>query len=59
MTFNFLGGKLPKMLTSAKFAEIISIIYLIEILNVFQNIYSFRELKCKTKLLQGFIQTLV
>ena len=45
-------------MTSAHFAEIISITYLIEFLFVFQKIHSFTELKCKTKLLHGYTQTL-
>ena len=42
----FFRKKFPKALTSAQFAEIILIIYLIEVLLVFQKIYM--ELKCKT-----------
>ena len=59
MFLNFFRKKFPKALTSEQFAEIILIIYLIDVLLVCQEIYSFMELKCKTKLLQGFIQTLV
>ena len=58
MFLNFFRKKFPKALTSEQFAEII-LIYLIDLLLVCQEIYSFMELKCKTKLLQGFIQTLV
>lgn len=35
--------------------EIISMIYLVKTLSAFQKINGFTELKCNTKLLQGFI----